>query len=284
VIPDSVIPDSVIPDSVIPGRWEGMVESGSLEVRLARNEAEIAAAQGLRYRVFYEEMEAQPSAEMTARGLDFDSFDAACDHLLVVDRKQGNGGDAVVGTYRLLRRSAAEWLGGFYSADEYDLERIVAYPGGILELGRSCVDPQYRNRATMQLLWRGIALYVVLNKIEIMFGCASLPGTDPEALALPLSYLYYHHLAPPALRPRALPSRYVDMRLLPEAKVDPRRALVGLPPLIKGYLRLGGFIGDGAVVDDQFNTTDVCVVVKTELVTDKYWRHYERTAREVGAS
>jgi putative hemolysin len=270
--------------NVIPGRWEGTVESGGLEVRLACSEAEIAAAQGLRYRVFYEEMAAQPSPEMTARGLDFDSFDAACDHLLVVDRKRGKEGAAVVGTYRLLRRPAAELIGGFYSADEYDLERIVAYPGGILELGRSCVDPKYRNRATMQLLWQGIALYVVLNNIEVMFGCASLPGTEPEALALSLSYLYYHHLAPPALRPRALPSRYVDMRLLPEAEVDPRRALAGLPPLIKGYLRLGGFIGDGAVVDDQFNTTDICVIVKTELVTDKYWRHYERTAREVGAS
>jgi putative hemolysin len=105
----------------------------------------------------------------------------------------------------------------------------------------------------------------------------------PEALALPLSYLYYHHLAPPALRPTALPDRRVDMRLLAPADVDPRAAMTMLPPLLKGYLRLGGFIGDGAVIDHQFNTTDVCLIVKTDLVTEKYAQHYTR-ARETGAA
>ncbi|MGE0722988.1 MAG: GNAT family N-acetyltransferase [Alphaproteobacteria bacterium] len=251
-----------------------------MELRLGRTATDIDAAQALRYRVFYEEMAARPSAEMAARRRDADDFDPLCDHLLVIDHKRGDGPEGVVGTYRLIRRSAAERHGGFYSAAEYDIAKLVAYPGEILELGRSCVDAGYRTRPTMQLLWRGIAEYVFHYDIALMFGCASLPGTDPKALALPLSYLYYHHLAPPALRPRAIEQRYVDMRLMSPETIDPARALVDLPPLVKGYLRLGGFVGDGAVVDEQFNTTDICVVVKTDLVTDKYARHYERRSRE----
>jgi putative hemolysin len=228
-------------------------------------------------------MGAKPSVEMARLKRDFDSFDGACDHLLVVDHGRGSGAQAVVGTYRLIRRTAAERHGRFYSAAEYDIGKIAAYPGEILELGRSCVDASARNRPTMQLLWRGIAAYVFHYDIALMFGCASLPGIDADALAVPLSYLYHHHLAPPALRPRALLERYVDMRRLDPVAFDPARSLAELPPLIKGYLRLGGFVGDGAVIDHQFNTTDVCVVVKTDLITDKYHRHY-KLAREPSAA
>jgi L-ornithine Nalpha-acyltransferase len=136
----------------------------------------------------------------------------------------------------------------------------------------------------MQLLWSGIAAYISHYDIVLMFGCASLPGTDPDTLAMPLSYLHYHHLAPPELRPRALTERYVDMCRLNRSAIDPTRALVALPPLIKGYLRLGGFVGDGAVIDEQFNTIDVCIVVKTDLVTEKYSRHYERQSRDTWAA
>jgi L-ornithine Nalpha-acyltransferase len=266
-----------------PGESAVDVRSGALQVRLAETIADIDAAQALRYRVFYEEMGAWPSGEMARLRRDFDSFDGVCDHLLVCDHARGSGAGTVVGTYRLIRRSAAARHGSFYSAAEYDIAAILASPGEILELGRSCVDASARNRPTMQLLWRGIAAYVFHHEIALMFGCASLPGTDPAALAVPLSYLYHHHLAPPELRPHALPQRYVDMRRLDPGALDPARALADLPPLIKGYLRLGGFVGDGAVIDRQFNTTDVCVVVKTDLVTDKYYRHYERQARDPSA-
>ena len=249
---------------------------GELEIRLAESEAEVAAAQSLRYRVFYEEMSAHPSPEMAAARRDFDSFDPFCDHLVVLDRKKGSGPDRIVATYRLMRRAGAQRRGQFYSIDEYDIATIVAHPGEILELGRSCVDAAYRSKAVMQLLWKAISDYVFHYKIEIMFGCASFPGTDPEEHATTLSYLYHRHMAPPEFRPRAIPSRYVNMNILPIEKIDERRALAALPPLIKGYLRLGGFVGDGAVVDRQFNTTDVAVLVKTELVTDKYQRHFER--------
>lgn len=252
------------------------VHVGSLEIRLAESPAEIAAAQQLRYRVFYQEMSAQPTPEMAAESRDFDSFDPYCDHLIILDHELGGGPNAIVATYRLLRREGAARRGQFYSIDEYDISAIVSHPGEILELGRSCVDSRYRTKAAMQLLWKGITDYVVHHKIEIMFGCGSLPGTDLQKHKVPLSYLHHRHLAPPEFRMKAIPSRYVDMNMLPPEAIDDKRALVSLPPLIKGYLRLGGFVGEGAVVDQQFGTTDVSIVVVTNLVTGKYFKHYTR--------
>jgi L-ornithine Nalpha-acyltransferase len=257
--------------------------SGPLRARLATTAADVDAAQALRYRIFYEGLGARPLSETLRRQRDVDRFDDDCDHLLVFDQSRGASG-LVVGTYRLLRREAATRLGGFYSAHEYDLTPLLAHPGEILELGRSCVDPTYRQRPVMQLLWRGIAAYVFQHDIALMFGCASLHGTDPDALAAPLSYLHHHHLAPLNLRPRALSERYVDMCRIRIGSLDLGRALAALPPLIKGYLRLGGFVGDGAVIDEQFNTTDVCILVKTDLVNGKYSRHYERKSKGIWAA
>lgn len=260
------------------------IRHGQMEVRLARCEAEIRAAQTLRYKVFYGEMGARPSAEMIAEGRDFDRFDAYCDHLVVIDHAESG---RVVGTYRLLRQSVAERHGGFYTATEFDVAKLMEVPGEIMELGRACVDTSHRNRpATMQLLWRGIATYTVHYDVKILFGCASLPGTDPQAIAGALSYLYYNHLAPEHLRARALPDRYNRMDLLPPREVDDQAAvaelaerttLSALPPLIKGYLRVGGLIGDGAVIDQEFQTTDICIIVVTDRLTAKYFNHYIRT-------
>lgn len=249
--------------------------AGTLQVRVAETAEEVDAAQLLRYRVFYEEMSAKPSPEVARRRRDVDRYDEFADHLLVIDT-QLPWPDAVVGTYRLIRRHAAEKAGGFYSAAEYDITKLVAHPGPILELGRSCVDAKHRDRHTMQLMWRGVTTYVLGHQIDFMFGCASLPGIDPKAMALPLSYLYYNHLAPEHIRPVALPDRYVDMRLLEKEAVDAKKAMRLLPPIIKGYLRLGGYVGDGAVIDPEFNTVDVAVVVQTDRVTGKYIKHYTR--------
>jgi L-ornithine Nalpha-acyltransferase len=283
VIDAAIAAPSVLPIEVVGRHSAGRIvdiRSGRLQVRLARSPADIDAAQALRYRVFYEGLGARPDAGFAVRRRDVDRFDGNCDHLLVLDHGRRSGLEAVVGTYRLIRRAAAARLGGFYSAGEYDIARLVAQPGEILELGRSCVDAAYRQRPTMQLLWSGIAAYVFYYDIALMFGCASLAGTDLDALAAPLSYLFHHHLAPPAVRPRALAHRYVDMRRMPSGAIDQASTLAALPPLIKGYLRLGGFVGDGAVVDEQFNTTDVCIVVKTDLVAVKYSRHYERLSKD----
>jgi putative hemolysin len=261
-----------------PGFTE--LRAGNLGVRLATTAAELEAVQSLRYRVFYEEMGALADDVTIATRRDTDEFDAVADHLLVVDHDLGEDANSVVGTYRLIRQSGAAKLGKFYSSGEYDISVLEDFPGEKLELGRSCTHAQYRSRAVMQLLWRGIAAYVFHYGIDLMFGCASLNGTDPDALAAELTYLATHHLAPAAIRPRALPHRYVDMLRADAGTLDSRRALMSLPPLIKGYLRLGGFVGDGAVIDRQFNTTDIAVVVQTDLVTEKYYRHYEREARE----
>jgi len=253
-------------------------------VRLAETEHEVEQAQRLRYTVFYEEMSAIPSPRMRELRRDFDKYDDVCDHLLVVDRDahDEDGQPLVVGTYRLTRKKDADKVGGFYTSSEYDLGAMLAgLPESTkcLELGRSCILKSYRARpGTMQLLWKGLMAYVARFDIDLMFGCASLPGIDVAEMALPLSYLHHFHLAPDALCVRALPDRYVAMDRLAKDSIDPAQAQAVLPPLIKGYLRLGGFVGDGAVIDRQFNTTDVAIVVKTDLVSDRYYRHYERRA------
>lgn len=255
------------------------LRAANLGVRLAVSQDELDAVQALRYQVFYEEMGARPDAATMASRRDSDEFDALADHLLVVDHDLGEGPGSVVGTYRLIREEAAARHGHFYSESEYDISVLKTFAGRKLELGRSCTARAYRNRSVMQLLWRGIAAYVFHYGIDLMFGCASLTGTDPDALAGELTYLATHHMAPEAIRPRALPSRYIEMRRAAPDAVSPKHALLRLPPLIKGYLRLGGFVGEGAVIDHQFNTTDISIVVQTDLVTDKYYRHYEREAR-----
>lgn len=247
--------------------------AGNLEVLIASTPLEVEAAQRLRYRVFCEEMGAAPSPEIQRSKRDMDQFDEVCDHLLVVEH-QSNGEAIVVGTYRLIRRQAMQKIGHFYSETEYDITPIRNQRGEILEVGRSCVDPAFRNRAVMQLLWRGIGAYVARFECTLMFGCASFHGTDPSKHAMALSYLYHYHLAPPDLRATALPERYVDMNLMPKEAVNVKEAFSLLPALIKGYLRLNGYIGLGAVIDPEYNTTDVGIVVKTNLVTDKYAQRY----------
>jgi putative hemolysin len=250
--------------------------TNSLHLRLAETLEEVEAAQTLRYRIFYEGTAAKATEEVAALKRDFDAFDDYCDHLLVFDRSRGDGPEAVIGTYRLMRREAAERCGRFYTEDEYDIANLLSFPGDILELGRSCIAEKYRDGPTMQLLWRGVVEYVLAHDVGLLFGCASLPGVEPDRLALQLSFLYHHHLAPPALRTWARPERYIPMNRVPPEEISAPRAMQMLPPLLKGYLRVGGFIGEGAVIDYDFGTTDVCVVVKTEWVTDRYYRHYLR--------
>jgi putative hemolysin len=250
----------------------GEIRAGNLAVHIATTPQEIRASQQLRYKIFYEEMGGTPSEEARAQKLDSDEFDNYCDHLLVLDYSLPE--NQVVGTYRLLRREAAKELGKFYSESEFNISPIKDVEGEILELGRSCVHENYRNRAVMQLLWRGIGAYVTQYDIKLMFGCASLFGTDVKAHALPLSYLYHYHLAPPELRTQALPHRYIEMNILPKESIDVKEAFAALPALIKGYLRVGGYIGKGAVIDPHCNTIDVGIIVKTDLVTEKYVQRY----------
>lgn len=251
------------------------IAAPALEVRLAETRAEVDAAQALRYQIFYGEMGAVPTLETARARRDADEFDEVCDHLLVLDRSRGRGAPFVCGTYRLLRRPVAEANRGFYTAQEFDLAAFDAYPGEIAECGRSCVHPDYRTGGVMQTLWRGIAEYLKAHDVRLLFGCASLPGTQPETMLPALSYLHHFHLAPSDFRPRALHHRYVAMDRIPLPQLDQRAARRLLPPLIKGYLRVGAFVGEGAVIDHQFNTTDACIIVPTNQITERYLRHYK---------
>jgi putative hemolysin len=248
------------------------IESG-LNVRLAAGSADIEAAQKLRWDIFRCELGANIAH---ARALDVDPYDAVCDHLLVEDTS--GGAPRVVGTYRLLRQSVAEQRSGFYSAGEYDLARVIGGTGEMLELGRSCVAPAYRNSRTIQMLWRGIAAYLDQHNIAMMFGCASFHGIDPDAHADTLSYLRHHHLAPRNLRARALSQRYVEMARLPIGGYDPRQAMRKLPPLIKAYLRVGAVVGDGAVIDHEFNTVDVFIAMPVAAIAERYRGRFSAAA------
>lgn len=253
------------------------LQFNSLQVRLANCEADIDSAQALRYRIFHEELGATQTPHDGSHRRDVDPFDAWCDHLLVIDLEAGSAGrPCVVGTYRMLRGDIAKAASGFYSTGEFDLGPLLTYPGEIMELGRSCIEAKYRRRGAMQLLWAGIAEYIALYDVQVMFGCGSLHGTDPEEVRLPLAYLHHFHRAPDFLRPRALDSRYVAMDTVGKDALDSNKALAEMPPLLKGYLRLGGCVGDGAVVDRAFNTIDVCIVVETRNLSGRYSRHFVR--------
>lgn len=248
------------------------LRSGNLEVRLAQSQAEIEASQALRYQVFYEECGAHASSQVAALKRDFDGVDDFCDHLLVIDHSQGK--NAIVGTYRFMRREAAGRYGTYYTTSEFEIEKLLAQSGEVMELGRSCVHKNYRTRPVMQLLWRGIGAYILAHDVTLCFGCASFNGIDIEKYREPLSYLYHFHLASPELRARALPDLYQEMNMIPKDQIDTKKALLQLPPLIKGYLRLGGFVGEGAIIDHQFNTIDVCIIVKRDMMTERYSNRY----------
>jgi len=257
-------------------QWPVLAISGALEVRLAETEHEVEQAQRLRYAVFYDEMSAIPSPQMRDQRRDFDKYDDVCDHLLVVDRDahDEDGQPLVVGTYRLTREKDAKRAGGFYTSSEYDLSAML---GGLtpdtkyLELGRSCVLKSYRSRpGTMQLLWKGLLAYVARFDIDLMFGCASLPGTDVTEMALPLSYLHHYHPMPENLRVKARPELFVDMNRLPKDQIDVREGIRSLPAMLKGYVRAGCCIGEGAVVDRQFGTTDVFIYFPVSGLDPRY--------------
>jgi len=256
---------------------------GSLEVRLAQDKRDVKLAQKLRYKVFYKDGTAIADAATMLARRDKDAFDKICDHLLVIDHDAKptlDGRHKVVGTYRLLRHELAARHGGFYTENEFDLAPIMERHAGLrfLELGRSCVLPPYRNKRTVELLWHGIWTYVRRNQFDVMIGCASFEGTDPDRLALPLSFLHHFAAAPENWRARPHASRRVDMNRMAKEAINPKIALRELPPLIKGYLRLGAYIGDGAVVDHQFGTTDVLIVMPVSAINARYIEHFGQDA------
>jgi putative hemolysin len=278
------------PDAGLSGLPRTLGRIGPLEVRLATTAAEVRRAQKLRYKVFYKEMSAIADAASMLAQRDVDAFDAICDHLLVIDHDAPvkpfqKPGSKVVGTYRLLRQQVADRHGGFYTANEFDIGPMIArHPGlKVLELGRSCVLEPYRTKRTVELLWQGIWAYVLGHRLDVMIGCVSFEGTDPDALALPLSFLHHNARAPAEWQARALPHRHVDMNRMPADAIDMKKALQALPPLVKGYLRLGAYVGDGAVIDRQFGTIDVLMVLPKSVISPRYIEHFGPAANRYAA-
>jgi putative hemolysin len=262
---------------------------GMLDVVLAQRPRDIRRAQRLRYAVFHREMAACSDwwALLTQR--DCDEFDLWCDHLLVRQHGRGILGlrrIGIVGTYRLLRQEAAAEQEGFYSARQFDLSPMLNHwpDARFLEFGRSCVAPLYRDKRTVELLWHGIWAYVLRHKTDVVFGCVSLEGTDPEALALQLSYLHHFHRAPEEWCPHALPVQGINMDRIARNHIDIRKVMRLLPPLIKGYLRLGAYIGEGAVIDQNFGTTDVMVILPVSMLNPRYIHYYGANAPRRAAS
>lgn len=258
---------------------------GSLEIRLAQTEREIRKAQRLRYKVFYKEMAAKPDSHTKFTRRDADAFDAICDHLLVLDheppkKKFRRKEPRIVGTYRLLRQEMANLYGGFYSANEFNIQPILdAHPDRrFLELGRSCVLQEYRTKRTIELLWQGIWAYVQIHKIDVMIGCASLAGTDPKELAAPLTFLSKVGKPPVDWKVDAWPEIRVPLAQMDPDSINDKQALRQLPPLLKAYMRIGCYFGESAMVDHQFGTTDVFIIMPVENIDPKYVQHYSTTS------
>lgn len=246
-------------------------------VRLAQDADDRIAAQRLRYSVFVEELGARGLSVDHDNRLERDDLDPYFDHLLLIDRRRNAADrDHVVGVYRLLPHDRADAVGGFYSDAEFDLSPLRRSGRRLVELGRSCVHRDHRRGAAMLHLWNGLARYVIERDLQILFGVASFHGTDVSAHAMALSWLHAHHLAPPGLRVTARTERALDMDQLPAAQIDRSAALSAIPPLIRAYLRLGGFVGDGAYIDHDFNTIDVCLILDTATMSERAVDFYTR--------
>ncbi len=266
--------DTGIPD--IPIKTLGQINN--LECRLAENPEEVRRSQNMRYDVFFEEMSAKPGDYSRNNQRDVDEYDQYCDHLLVLDNQLDGAARSgkIVGSYRLLRQCETGKSSGFYSQTEFDIDALVKrHPDkNFLEFGRSCVLPSYRNKRTIELLWQGSWAYVCRYGVDVMFGCASFDGTDPDLLAEPLSFLFHHARAKGEWEVFAQPGRGVNMNRIKAENLDKRSALRQLPPLIKGYLRLGAAIGAEAVIDPQFGCIDVLIVLPVGNLNPRYVAYY----------
>ena len=229
-------------------------------VRSAETEDDLRAVQGLRYRVFVEEMGATGEGVDHERKLECDGFDAHARHLMLFDRADP-AAEKVVGTYRMLTPEGAEAAGGYYSGGEYDLSPILRDGRRVLELGRSCLDPAHRGGFALPALFEALERVAREERIDLVIGVASFPGTDAARLAAPLSLLRARHLAPLPLRVRATGPDAMAMPEIAEEEIDRVAAMSAVPALIKAYLRRGALVGEGAYVDRQFNCTDICLIL-----------------------
>lgn len=237
------------------------------EVRLARDEEDLAAAQRLRFEVFNRELKLGLAGSFAA-GLDQDTFDRYCDHLIVVNRRD----ESVVGTYRLLPSDRVPSF-GYYSETEFQLENVKRAGGRLLELGRSCVAPDHRSGRVIQMLFGGIAAYAQARGSETLMGCASVRGNDIDELRGIFSFVHRFHWADSRFRVR--PRRGFDLPgIETPVEFDGTEVFRKLPPLFRGYLRLGAKICGPPVFDRQFGTTDFFLILSVRDVAQRYGRRF----------
>ncbi len=257
-----------------PSDHAPLISQGSLHLDITRDPKDIQQAQALRHRVFFEECAGQPAYDTNATAYDADEYDAYCDHVMVYHQEPG-GPRQVVGTYRFLRPENMEQAGRFYTESEFDLQALLeSGPKKRAEVGRSCVDPAYRNGHVIKLLWRGIATYMDQHALDMMFGCASFHGTDPLVHQEALSYLHHYHRMEESACPTPLPSCAASVPIIAKEALDKKRAFAALPPLIKGYVRLGARVGLGAVIDPHVQTIDVCIVLQRQHIAERYFHYF----------
>lgn len=249
------------------------------EVRLTRNSAERKQVRQLRYECFVEEEGASATEEQRTLREEYDSYDRFASYMVVLHNQK------VVGTYRIIDRIAAEKMDGFYTEAEYDLDKIKRIRGSIIEMSRACVAREYRDEGlVMRMLWMGLGDYIVRNKVLIVFGTASYSnqGLNPSVASHAMSYLYYNHLQPVALRATVRESNFAEdidqrwsqMNILPKAFVDEKIARSQMTPLTKGYLALGAKFGKGIFIDKPFGSFDVFVCIQTKNISRMHQKHF----------
>ena len=246
------------------------------EVRFAKTSAEVKKSQELRYKVFIEEMGGSPYQTNSEPFLEKDEYDDQYRHLILIDHNKNEKKviQKIVGVIRLISGSEAKLRLGFCSSREYDLALLVSSGQKCLELGRTCIDKSYRNGLALHYLWKGLGSYIKANGVTFMFGLASFPGNDVKKISMALSFLNEKYLAPTKIRPKALKNGFIDMAIVPSAEIDKSEALRQMPSLLKGYLRLGARVGEGAFIDRELNTIDVCIVIDLNQMLDKYKDYY----------
>lgn len=238
---------------------------------IADTEAMIKAAQELRYRVFAREMGAK--LKSASDGLDYDEIDAYCDHLIVYDNLR----DKIAGYTRLLNQDQAQLLGRFYSEDEFDLSGILALPGRFLEIGRTCVDPDYRGGAVLTTLWSALAHYAIEGGYHYLLGCASItPGPSGYAVDAVFRHIEEKNIAPAGLK--TTPTTPVPQHLRCQ------RDESGIPPLLKAYLRFGALVCGEPFWDEDFNCMDLLMLLPLEQLEQRYSRHYLKGSQDTHES
>lgn len=240
-------------------RQKNIFETNQYAVRLASSQADYDAVYRLRYDVFVQEYGVQGPTVNPSLCYEKDEFDSFCDHLILIDKKMQP--EQVVGLYRLISGDRLPSGGRFYTEQEFDISNLYTSNKRLLELSRSCIHPNYRSSIALFCLWRGVLNYVEHHKIDLLFGVASLYGTNIDDLRAPLSYLHQNHLAPKELRPKATGETAVFQHETSQLSSSTNEAIIKIPTLIKSYLRFGSFVGDGAFIDHDFNTTDICMVI-----------------------